>query len=405
MEFADRLNRIEVSATLAVLIEKEKLTARGIDVADFGPGEPDFPTPEHIKRAAAKAIEENKTKYTPTSGIMLLRQAVCDWHKKYLGSAYEPKECIINVGGKHALFNAILALIESGDQVLIHSPYWVSYPEIVKVADGEPIYVPTRAEDGFILRAAEVEKAITPRTKMLIVNSPCNPTGAVIPPDEFARVLDVCRRHNLWLISDECYSHFVFGAAKPFSVASLPGAKDRVIIAGSLSKTFAMTGWRIGYTLAPAPLIDATLKMQSQSTSNATSIAQYAALEAMRGGMDSVNTMIAEFARRRTRIVAGLREIPGVTCLEPEGTFYAFPNVSACHACGKKADGTPDTLQVARELLEHEHVVVIPGEAFGAPGCLRVSYATSMERIEEGLRRMGNFFRANRPVSTAATGG
>jgi aspartate aminotransferase len=405
MQLSDRVNRIEVSATLAVLLEKEKLTARGIDVVDFGPGEPDFPTPENIKRAAFQALEQNKTKYTPTSGIMPLRQAVCEWHAKHLGSAYEPKECIINVGGKHALFNTIHALINPGDEVLIHSPFWVSYPDIVKCADGIPVFVPTHAEDGFILRAAAAEKAITPRTKMLIVNSPCNPTGAVIPEEEFARLLDVCVRRNLWLVTDECYSHFVYGEAKPYSVASLPGAKERVIVAGSLSKTFAMTGWRMGYTLGPAPLIEATLKLQSQSTSNATSIAQYAALEALRGGMDSVSTMIAEFARRRTRILEGLRAIAGLECLAPQGTFYVFPNVADCAACAKKSDGSPDTLAVARELLEHEHVVVIPGEAFGAPGYLRVSYATSTERIEEGLRRFGRFFRAPAAVSSAASRG
>jgi aspartate aminotransferase len=403
MQLSDRVNRMEVSATLAVLLEKEKLAARGIDVVDFGPGEPDFPTPENIKGAGIQAIEANKTKYTSTSGMLPLRQAVCEWHAKNLGSAYEPKECIINVGGKQALFNVIHALINSRDEVLIHAPYWVSYPEIVKCADGVPVIVATRAEDGFILRAADAEKAITARTKMLIVNSPCNPTGAVVPPEEFARLLEVCVRRNLWLVTDECYSHFVYGDAKPFSVASLPGAKPRVIVAGSLSKTFAMTGWRIGYTLGPAELIEATLKLQSQSTSNATTIAQYAAHEALRGGMESVQTMLAEFARRRERILKGLREIAGVECLAPQGTFYVFPNVANCASCAQKPDGTPDTLLVARELLEREHAVVIPGEAFGAPGYLRVSYATSMERIEEGLRRLGRFFRVPAAVSTAAS--
>jgi aspartate aminotransferase len=403
MQLSDRVNRIEVSATLAVLLEKEKLVARGIDVADFGPGEPDFPTPANIKRAAIQAIEANKTKYTATSGIMPLRQAVCEWHEKNLGSAYEPKECIINAGGKQALFNTIHALINSGDEVLIASPYWVSYPDIVKCADGVPVFLPTHAEDQFILRAGAVEKAITARTKILIVNSPCNPTGSVIPPEEFARLLEVCVRRNLWLVTDECYSHFVYDEAKPFSIASLPGAKERVIVAGSLSKTFAMTGWRIGYTLGPAPLIEATLKLQSQSTSNATTIAQYAALEALQGGMESVSGMIAEFARRRTRILEGLRKIAGVECLAPQGTFYVFPNVANCAACAQKPDGTPDTLLMARELLEREHVVVIPGEAFGAAGYLRVSYATSTERIEEGLRRLNSFFRTTTAVSAAAS--
>lgn len=400
MELADRVNRIEASATLAVLMEKEKLTARGIDVVDFGPGEPDFPTPEHIKRAAIKAIEENKTKYTPSGGVMPLRQAAVDWHAKYLGSSYAPKECVINCGGKHSLFNVIHALINSGDEVLILAPYWVSYPEIVKCADGAPVILETSADNGFIPRASEIEKAITPRTKILIVNSPANPTGTVIPEDEFAKILEVAKENGVWVLSDECYSHFVYGDARPFSIASLPGAKEHVIISASLSKTFAMTGWRMGYTLAPQPISDAVLKLQSQSVSNPTSIAQYAALEALRGGMETVEKMVTEFAKRRRRIIDGLREIPGVVCHEPAGSFYVFPSVAG--AIEGNGATSADTVKAAKDLLEHAHVAVIPGEAFGAPGYLRISYATSMERIEEGLRRLASFFRAEKPVISAA---
>lgn len=400
MKLADRVNRIEPSATLAVLMEKEKLTARGIDVVDFGPGEPDFPTPQHIKQAAIKAIEENKTKYTPSGGVMPLRQAAVDWHAKYLGSAYAARECVINCGGKHSLFNVIHALINSGDEVLILAPYWVSYPEIVKCADGTPVILETSADDEFIPHASEIERAITPHTKILIVNSPANPTGAVVPEDEFAKILEVAKKHGVWVLSDECYSHFVYGDAKPFSIASLPGAKDHVIISASLSKTFAMTGWRMGYTLAPQPISDAVLKLQSQSVSNPISIAQYAALEALRGGMESVEKMVTEFAKRRRRIIDGLREIPGAVCHEPAGSFYVFPNVAGA-VDGSSATST-DTVKVAKDLLERAHVVVIPGEAFGAPGYLRISYATSMERIEEGLRRLASFFRAEKPVISAA---
>ncbi len=400
MELADRVNRIEPSATLAVLMEKEKLTARGIDVVDFGPGEPDFPTPEHIKRAAIKAIEENKTKYTPSAGVMPLRQAAVEWHAKYLGSSYGPKECVINCGGKHSLFNVIHALINSGDEVLILAPYWVSYPEMVKCADGTPVILETSADDGFIPRASEIEKVITPRTKILIVNSPSNPTGAVIPEGEFAKILEVAKENGVWVLSDECYSHFVYGDARPFSIASLPGAKEHVIISASLSKTFAMTGWRMGYTLAPQPISDAVLKLQSQSVSNPTSIAQYAALEALRGGMESTEKMVSEFAKRRRRIIDGLREIPGVSCHEPDGSFYVFPNVAG--AIEGNGATSADTVKAAKDLLEQAHVVVIPGEAFGAPGYLRISYATSMERIEEGLRRLASFFRAEKPVISAA---
>ena len=213
--------------------------------------------PEHIKRAAIQALEENRTKYTPTPGIAPLRQAICDWHARELGSSYQPAECIVNVGGKHAIFNAVCSLINPGDEVVIPAPYWVSYPDIVKYAGGKPVFVETRAEDDFVLRAADLEKVITPRTRMVIADSPSNPTGAVIPPDEFAKILAVCQRHGVWLLSDECYSHFTYGDAKPFSVASVPGSEDRLIIVGSFSKTFAMTGWRMGYVLAPQPLIAA----------------------------------------------------------------------------------------------------------------------------------------------------
>jgi aspartate aminotransferase len=386
-QLADRLNRISVSQTMAVLQAAERLKAQGIDVVDFGPGEPDFPTPEHIKRAAIKALEQNRTKYTATPGIAPLRQAICDWHAAELGSSYQPAESIVTVGGKHAVFNVVCSLINPGDEVAIPAPYWVSYPDIVKYAGGKPVFVSTRADDAFILRAEDLERAMTSRTRIAIVNSPCNPTGAVVPPAEFAKILAVCQRHGVWLLSDECYSHFTYGSAKPFSIASLPNAKRGLIIAGSCSKTFSMTGWRVGYLLAPEPLVAAVTKLQSQSTSNATSIAQYAALEALSGPMDSVSKMLVEYARRRERILAGLRAIPGVTCTAPEGAFYVFPNVSA-HL---RADMPTDTA-VARQLLERESVAVVPGEAFGAPGYIRLSYATTIERIDEGLGRLARFF-------------
>ena len=394
VQLAERVNRISVSATLAVLTEAERYKARGIDVVDFGPGEPDFPTPEHIKRAAIRAIEQNFTKYTATAGIAPLREAVCAWHAAQFGSSYAPGECIVSVGGKHAIFNAINALIEPGDEVLIPAPYWVSFPDIVKYAGGRPVFVPTEAADGFCLRAAQVEGLLGPRTRVLIVNSPNNPTGAVVPPEEFARLYEVCRRRGVWLLSDECYSHFTYGSTRPYSVAGIAGSKPHLIVIGSLSKTFSMTGWRVGYALAPQPLVDAMLKLQSQSTSNPTSISQYAALEALKGPLDSVATMLAEYTRRRARILAGLRAIPGVTCTAPDGAFYVFPNVGARLGNGSgtlAAIGPQDTAALARLLLEREHLAVVPGEAFGAPGFLRFSYATSIERIEEGLRRLERF--------------
>lgn len=390
MELTNRINRIQVSPTAVVINAAEQLKAKGVDIADFGPGEPDFPTPEHIKKAAVRAIEENRTKYTPTGGIMPLREAITAWHNRELGSSYTAKECVVNVGGKHAIFNTICVLIQNGDEVIVPAPYWVSFPDIIKYAGGTPVIVQTRQEDGFSAKAAAIEKAITPKTKMVIVNSPSNPTGGVVDGDEFERILALCKKHNIWLLGDECYSHFVYEPHKPFSIASAKDSEDRVIIIGSVSKTFAMTGWRIGYTLAPEPLIQAIIKIQSQSTSNPTSIAQYAALEAMRGTMETVPPMLAEYAKRRKHIVEGLRQIAGVTCEWPGGAFYAFPNVSA-HLRGGNALAKSCT-ELAKELLERAHVALVPGEAFGAPGFLRLSYATSLDRIEEGLRRLNKFF-------------
>ncbi len=388
MVFADRINRIEPSATLAASAEAEKLRQQGVDVVDFGPGEPDFPTPEHIKHAAIRAIEQNHSKYTAVGGVIALRKAIAEWHAGQFGSAYESAECIACTGGKHALFNALHVLLNPGDEVLIPVPYWVTFPDIVRYANATPVFVPTRADEGFRLTAAAVERAITPRTRMLIVNSPNNPSGAVIPPAEFERIYQACRARGIWLASDECYSHFTYGAAKPYSVAGLPDSKPHVIVIGSLSKTFAMTGWRLGYVLGPRPLVDAVSKLQSQSTSNPTSISQYAAIEAMRGTMEPCKAMLAEYARRRERILAGMAAIPGVVCNAPEGAFYVFPNIE--ELLGGRVGA--NTMEVARNLLHTAHVAVVPGDAFGMPGHLRFSYATSMERIEEGLRRLARFF-------------
>jgi aspartate aminotransferase len=391
VQLTDRINRIQVSATAAVINAAEQLKAKGVDIADFGPGEPDFPTPDHIKRAAIKAIEENRTKYTPTGGIMPLREAITAWHKRELGSDCTAKECVVTVGGKHSIFNTISVLIQNGDEVILPAPYWVSFPDIIKYAGGTPVIVQTRPKDGFSVKAADIEKAITPKTKMVIINSPSNPSGGVVDGPEFEKILAVCKKHDIWVMGDECYSHFVYEPHKPFSIASAKDSKSNVIIIGSVSKTFAMTGWRIGYTLAPEELIQAMIKVQSQSTSNPTSIAQYAALEAMRGSMETVPPMLAEYAKRRKRIVEGLRAIPGVTCEWPGGAFYAFPNVSAHLGEGKNAAARNCT-ELSKLLLEKAHVALVAGEAFGAPGFLRLSYATSIERIEEGLRRLEKFF-------------
>ena len=391
MQLTNRINRIQTSPTALVISAAEQLKAKGVDIADFGPGEPDFPTPDHIKKAAIKAIEENRTKYTPTGGIAPLREAIPAWHSRELGSNYSTKECAVTVGGKHAIFNTICVLVQAGDEVILPAPYWVSFPDIIKYAGANPVIVQTRPDSGFSAKAADIEKAITAKTKVVIINSPSNPTGGVVDGGEFERILALCRKHNIWLMADECYSHFVYEPHKPFSIASAKDSKEHVIVIGSVSKTFAMTGWRIGYALAPEPLIQAIVKIQSQSTSNPTSIAQYAALEAMRGTMDTVPPMLAEYTKRRKRIVEGLRAISGVSCEWPAGAFYAFPNISAHLGEGKNSLAKTCT-ELSKLLLEKAHVALVPGEAFGAPGFLRLSYATSLERIDVGLRRLENFF-------------
>jgi aspartate aminotransferase len=393
VQLTERINRIQISPTSAVIAEADKLKAQGVDVADFGPGEPDFPTPQHIKQAAIRAIEQNYTKYTPTGGIMPLREAICAWHKRELRSNYQPKECVVSVGGKHAIFNVVSVLVQQGDEVIIPAPYWVSFPDIVKYAGGTPVYVESRPEDGFSVKAAAIERAITSKTRLLILNSPSNPSGGVVPADEYERILAVCKKHNVWLMGDECYSPFTYEPNKPYSIASATDSKENVIIIGSVSKTFAMTGWRIGYTLGPESLVQAVVKLQSQSTSNPTSVAQYAALEAMTGTMDMVPLMLAEYAKRRKRIVDGLRAIPGITCVEPGGAFYVFPNVASYLANGTSGhELAKDTAQLAKMLLDTARVALVPGEGFGVPGYLRLSYATSLERIDEGLRRLSRFF-------------
>lgn len=386
---AERVQRIGVSATLQVLMEAERLKAQGVDVVDFGPGEPDFPTPDNIKQAAIAAIRDNFTKYTPTAGIPELREAICDWHARELNTAYQPGECIVTVGGKHGIFNALSALINRDEAVLIPAPYWVSFPEIVNYLGGRPVPVPTEEGEGFRLTAAALERAWTDRVRAVIVNSPCNPTGAVVDREEFTRILELCRRRGALLLSDECYSHFVYDST-PFSVASLPEAKPNVIVVGSLSKTFSMTGWRLGYTLAPEPIVKAMTRLQSHSTSNPTSIAQKAGVAALRGPMDSVREMLQEYARRRARIIAGLNAIASLHCSEPRGAFYAYPNVGAW----MQRHGVRSATEVAKRLLKEVQVVVVPGDAFGTTQHLRLSYATSLERIEEGLRRMKGFFSA-----------
>jgi aspartate aminotransferase len=387
MQFSERISRISVSSTMAVVAKADKLKASGVSVVDFGAGEPDFPTPDNIKKAAVEALKQNFTKYTPTGGTRELKQAIVERHAQDFGSNYTAEECLVTVGGKQAIFEAVLATLNHGDEVILPVPYWVSFLDIVNYAGGKAALLETRESENFAVRADEVEKLVTPKTRMVIVNSPNNPSGAVIPPEEMEKLLALAVRHNLLLMSDECYCHFLYDGRKPYSLGSSKN-RENLLVVGSLSKTYAMTGWRVGFALGAAKLMGNMLKLQSHSTSNPTSFAQKGAVEALRGPQDSVETMLAEFGRRRHKIVAGLRAIPGIKCPMPEGAFYVYPNVSAY----LKKNGSADATVLAGKLLDEVHVALVPGPAFGTEEHVRISYAASQEQIDEGLRRLRNFF-------------
>jgi aspartate aminotransferase len=386
LTIADRISSISVSSTMKVMADADKLRREGVDVVDFSAGEPDFPTPDNIKQAAIRAINENYSKYTPAGGSVEARQAAVNRHKAEFGTDYKMSECIVSVGGKHVLFNFTQALVNPGDEVIIPVPYWVTYKDIVNYAGGKCVFVETDEQEGFRLTAAMIERNITPRTKIVLINSPSNPAGSVMEDAEFEKLYHITSKRGIFLLTDECYSHFLYDA-RPYSVASIPGSKSTVLVAGTVSKTYAMTGWRIGYALAPEPIIGAMMKLQSHSTSNPTSIAQKAAIEALNGPQDSVPQMLAEYRRRRDFIVPRLRQMPGVECSLPAGAFYAYPNLRGALDRG----GIRTPLEFADRLLKEAHVAVVPGEAFGTDAHVRISYATSMKELERGLDRIHKF--------------
>lgn len=380
---SDRVAAMEVSSTLAVLMEAERLRSEGVDLVDLGAGEPDFPTPRNVKDAAEQAIESNFTRYTSTSGIAPLRKAITDMMLRDFGASYDPSAVLVTMGGKQAIFNAMATLLNPGDEVLVPSPYWVTFPEISKFLGARPAIIDTEPND-FLLTASSVAEAIGPRTRLLIINSPNNPTGRIIPPDEFRRIVEVAVERDVWVISDECYLYFAYPPAQPFTAGQLPEElRSRVMICGSFSKTHAMTGWRLGFGLGPVPWIQSMLKVQSHSTSNANSMTQKAAIEAAMGPQDSVRSMIGEYLRRRDWIVPALNEIEGIECSMPEGAFYVMPNVK--RLLGGRVR---DSIELARLLLDEARVVVTPGSAFGMEGYIRISYANSLEAIREGVRRI-----------------
>ena len=375
--------RMQPSSTLAAMQAALAMRNAGVDVVDLGAGEPDFDTPEHIKRAAAEAMQAGQTKYTPTAGTRKLQEAIIGYYKREFGASFAPEQVMATAGGKQAIFNAVVTLCGPGDEVLIPKPYWVTFPEIVTFAGATPVFIDTE-ETGFQLTAEQVSRAITPRTRLIIINSPSNPSGRVIPPDEFRKILELVAGRGIYAVTDECYLRFVYPPAEVFSAASLPEEiRARLCVAGSFSKTFAMTGWRIGYALAPAAWTNAMLKVQSHSTSNPSSIAQAAAAAAFNSPQGCVAEMLAEYRRRRDWLIKALGEIPGLKCNEPEGAFYAFPDVRGCLKGDVKTSG-----DFADKLLHDEQTVVTDGAGFGAEGFVRISYATSLDRLEEGVHRI-----------------
>ncbi len=398
--FAQRLAQVSASATLKVAAEAERLRRAGVNVVDFSAGEPDFPTPEHVKAAGKAAIDANFTRYTAAPGIPELREAICARYKRDYGIEITAAEVLMTNGGKQALFNAALALFDPGDEVITHAPYWPTIPEQVKLVGAKPVIVPTRSEDGFAVHADAMIKAITPKTKAIIINSPGNPTGALVDEATTAAITDAAAKHGIWTIVDLCYEQLIYEPV-PHNLPKVlfDGNRARTVICGSASKSYAMTGWRCGWTIAPKELTGAFNVIQGQSTSNICSITQKATLAAITGSQDAVTVMLDEYRRRRDNIHAWLTANPGIKCVKPSGAFYLFPDISGLLS----PDGVKTSTDFAAALLEQEHVVVTPGEAFDATGYLRISYATSMEQLREGATRILRFAESLQPAKASAS--
>jgi Aspartate/tyrosine/aromatic aminotransferase len=384
--FADRIGRIEVSATMAVAAEAAKLRSQGANLVDFGAGEPHFATPRHIKDAAIAAIDANFTRYTVVPGIPDVRKAIVDRHATDFGSNYAVDEAIFTTGGKLALFNTIQVLVDHGDEVILPVPYWVSFKDIIQYAGGKVVFLETSEAENFRITADAIEKAVTPKTKAIILNSPSNPAGSVVSAEDLERIVHLAHERGIYLLLDECYVYLNY-AGKPVSGGSYTWAKEHIVILGSLSKTYSMTGWRAGYALASKSVVSNLSKLQSQSTSNATSFVQKAAIAALSSSQQCVEEFRAEFIDLRDYMLAKLTAIPGVTCTKPEGAFYVYPNLSKFIGKG----GIKSATELATSLLHEAHVVTVPGEAFGTAEHIRISYPVTKQNIDEGTRRMGEF--------------
>ena len=383
----DRINRIEVSATMAITAEALKMKAAGIDLANFGAGEPHFNTPQHIKDAAIEAIEKNFSRYTAVPGIPEVRKAIVERHATDFGSKYAVDECVFTSGGKLALFNAIQVLVDHGDEVVLPVPYWVSFKDIIEYAGGKVVYVESDEREDFRITAKMIEAAITPKTKAIILNTPSNPSGAVVSAADLEAIVRLAHARGIYLLLDECYAYLTYTGV-PVSGGTFTDCKEHVVILGSLSKTYAMTGWRAGFAMGPKQVIGAMSKLQSQSTSNATSFVQKAAVAALTGSQQCVSEMRGDFLKLRDRVLAGLKTIPGISCSVPQGAFYVYPNVSAFFGKG----GLKTASDVAAKLLSDARVVVVPGEAFGTAEHIRISYAVTADVVDEGVKRMREYF-------------
>ncbi|HEY1742833.1 MAG TPA: pyridoxal phosphate-dependent aminotransferase [Granulicella sp.] len=383
---SDRIGRIEVSATMAITAEALKMKAQGIDLADFGAGEPHFATPQHIKDAAIDAIQKNFTRYTAVAGVPEVRKAIVDRHAADFGSNYTIEECVFTTGGKLALFNAVQVLVDHGDEVILPVPYWVSFKDIIQYAGGKVVYVESSESENFRITAKMIEAAITPKTKAIILNTPSNPSGAVVSPEDLEAIVRLAHSRGIYVLLDECYVYLTF-TGKVVSGGSFTDCKEHIVVLGSLSKTYAMTGWRSGFALGPKPIISAMSKLQSQSTSNTASMVQQASIAALTASQDCVSEMRADYIKLRDRILEGFKTIPGLTCTVPEGAFYVYPNVKAFLGKGEVKTAS----DLAAKLLSEAHVVVVPGEAFGTQEHIRLSYAVSADVIDKGVQRIREY--------------
>ncbi len=389
IKLADRVMRVKPSPTLAITARAAALRAAGKDIIGLGAGEPDFDTPDHIKQAAIQAIQNGFTKYTAVDGTAELKQAVINKFQNENGLSYQASQILVSCGGKHSFYNLAQALLNSGDEVIIPAPYWVSYPDMVLLADGKPIIIETSLDQQFKITPAQLEVAIGPKTRLLVINSPSNPTGQVYSKAELVALAEVLRQHpDVLIATDDMYEHILW-ADEPFCniVTACPDLYERSIVLNGVSKAYSMTGWRIGYAAGPEPLMKAMKKIQSQSTSNPTSIAQVAAQTALEGDQSCIQSMLKIFKQRHDMLVENLNNIDGIECLPSSGTFYAFPNVEGLI---HRLDGVADDLQLAEYLIEHTGLALIPGSAFGCPGFVRLSYATSTENLEEAIHRLSN---------------